>query len=189
MACAAAAFVLLATAGAQARMVKQARSTSSGICLFLWPDLPRIDGWSQDTEQSFHYNCNALAPDGSTFADAETVIYARAVYKPQAPESPTLEMFIEGDTGQFARSPQKSTVAEVQPLSTADGLALRSFTFFPGSSGGEGNWEQVCYGEEGDFYLVFALSARSREGYQKALPAYKRLVGSYSKGQEDDGAK
>jgi len=55
---------------------------------------------------------------------------------------------------------------------------LRSVTFFPK---GAGNWEQMSHGEEDDFFLVFALSSRSRKGFSPALPDYKRVVGTHNK--------
>ncbi len=59
---------------------------------------------------------------------------------------------------------------------TSDGSELESFTFFPA---GKGNWEQVAYGEEGDYYLVFTVSSRSKDGFEKSWGAYEQFVKNY----------
>lgn len=166
----------LALRVAHAEIEKFAIRTAKGTSYRWWPKLPPLKGWRHDRDQSLHYSINALAPEGSTFADAETVMYAKAVHKPRQPESKTLEMFIENDKkASLSRSPD-IVIQEGAALSTADGRKLRSFTFFPKR---KGNWERVSYGEEGDFYLVFAVSSRSRAGYKAAEKAYVELIRSY----------
>ncbi|WP_428240858.1 hypothetical protein [Gynuella sp.] len=49
---------------------------------------------------------------------------------------------------------------------------------------GEGNWEQVYYAEDYDhdgnqYYIIFVLSARSKEGYEKNIGAYKEFISQY----------
>ena len=166
----------LALQGAHAEIEKVAIPTAKGMSFHWWPKLPALKGWRHEREQSLHYGIYALAPEGSTFADAQTVMYAKAVYKPQRPEIQTLEMFIRSDRkASLSRSPD-IVVQEHAALSTADGKKLRSFTFFPRK---DGNWERVSYGEEGDFYLVFAVSSRSLAGYKAAEKAYMQLIRSY----------
>ena len=67
-------------------------------------------------------------------------------------------------------------VSQSDPLVTGDGQILKSFTFFPKE---KGNWEQVLYGEEGDFYLIFTVSSRTKEGFTKALGIYKQFINQY----------
>ena len=92
-------------------------------------------------------------------------MYAKAVYKPREPGITSVETLIQRDREDFARNVPGVRIEEVAPLTTADGKLLRSFTFFPGK---EGNWERVSFGEEGDFFLVFALSSRSERAYRAA---------------------
>jgi hypothetical protein len=93
--------LLLLSASASAEMEKTALSCETGMCLRWWPKLPHIEGWHQDREQSYNYRANALAPDGFTFADAETVMYATALFKPRIPETRSLEMLIANDKSSF----------------------------------------------------------------------------------------
>ena len=168
-------FLLLSPAS-QAEIEKNAMVCDTGICLYWWPKLPQLKGWHQDKEMSFEYSANALAPDGFSFSNAEAVLYATASYKPRNPEVKTLEMFIANDQKTFKASASDISIKEVKEMTTGDGKKYRSFTFFPTS---KGNWEQVAYGEEGDFYLVFTLSSRSKEGFDKTQYAYRELIAHY----------
>lgn len=146
------------------------------ISFYWWPKLPAIAGWHQDKEYSFHYGCNALAPDGFTFANADTVIYAKADYKPRVPEFPSPAIYISEDKKRFSNLDTSITITNTGLLATGDGKMLRSFTFTPQ---GKGNWEKVSYGEEGSFYLIFTISSRSAAGYKKAIGVYEQLIWNY----------
>ena len=177
----------LFTTAAPAGIVKTA-SVDCGkgeICLFWWPRLPSLPGWHSDQTANRSYGengMNSLVPDGVTFRDADTVMYASATYKPryerENPESRSLNAFISDDKSFFASEHPDMSIAEVEPLITGDGQTLRSFTYFrPRDS----SWERVSYGEEGDYYIVFTISARSAVAYRKAQAAYVDIVRRYTK--------
>jgi hypothetical protein len=147
-----------------------------GVCFYWWPRLPSVEGWRQDPETSNAYRVNAQVPDGSTFANAETVIYGRVLYKPETPEAPSMEKLMRDDKNQFLSRDPNISVVEVDPLRTEEGKVFRSFTFFPR---GKGNWEQVSYGEETDYYLVFTVSSRTKEGFLKSRDDYRRFIERY----------
>ena len=125
---------------------------------------------------AYHHAVNALAPDGSTFENAETVMYAVALYKPRMTEIASVDALIADDKKKFIEQSAAVSIDETKPLATGDGQKLRSFTFFPKS---EGNWEQVAYGEEGDYYLIFTVSSRTKSGYAKALQSYEAMLRGY----------
>jgi len=166
------------SSSAYAEIEKIAIQSGKGISLYWWPKLAPVKGWHQDREYSVRYSANALAPDGFTFKDAETVMYVSALYKPRIPETKSLEALIENDRKNFEANVPGVSIQEVAPLSTADGQKLRSFTFFPAKGG---NWERVSYGEEGEFYLIFTVSSRSQSGFNAVLSAYEKLAASYKK--------
>lgn len=149
------------------------------LCFYWWPKLAVIKGWHHDREHSYLYSANAQAPDGYTFANAESVIYAKALYKPRIPETTSLEMLIKNDKEQFLSRDASIIVSKIDPLITGDGQILKSFTFFPKE---KGNWEQVSYGEEGEFYLIFTVSSRTKEGFTKALGSYRQFISQYKSG-------
>lgn len=159
-----------------AEMEKTIVPCEEKICFHWWPKLPAIEGWHHDREHSLKYSYNAQAPDGSTFENAETVIYAKALYKPGVPNLTTLEMVVDSDRQKFLASDPNTVVKEVQPLTTTDGKRLKSFTFHSPSHGG---WDRVSYGEEGGFYLIFTLSTGNEAGYRKAVAAYEQFIERY----------
>jgi hypothetical protein len=170
------AIALMASLPANARIEKKATLSKTGICLYWWPALGTVKGWHHDQDASYLDSINAEVPDGFTFSNAVAVIYAKAVYKPRRPEAKTLAMLIKEDKATFLARDHTIEITEVRPLETADGRTLKAYTFFPRE---KGNWEEVSYGEEGDYYLVFVISARSKAGFDKALPAYKEFIGEY----------
>ncbi len=169
-------FILLFSMAGQAEIEKIALPCETGLCLYWWPKLPPLKGWHQDMDQSYHYGINALAPDGSSFAKAEAVIYPKASYKPRIPDTKTLETFIANDRKKFLDAVPDITIKEVNGLISGDGEKFRSFTFFPKE---RGNWEQVAYGEEGEYYLVFTLSSHSKEAFDRTQGAYRDLIAHY----------
>ncbi len=91
-------------------------------------------------------------------------------------ETKSLEMLINTDKQQFLSRDPNTLVSEVEPIKTGDGKILKSFTFFPKD---KGNWEQVSYGEEGDFYLIFTVSSRTKEGFTKVSGDYRKFINQY----------
>jgi hypothetical protein len=161
---------------ANADMEKIATTCDQQICFHWWPKIPAIEGWHHDRENSLHYNFNALAPAGKTFSDAETVMYANAVYKLRVPEDKTLASFIDGDLEQFRSDNPGLIVTEEQSLKTADGRSVRLFRFIPSK---QGQWERVAYLEEGEFYVDFIVSSRTEQGLSDSSMAYEKLIARY----------
>jgi len=168
--------LLFAAPSAQAEIEKIAIPDENGMHLYWWPKLPIVAGWHQDRDQCFKFKVNALAPDNATFANAETVMYAKAIFKPRDPEIKSLEMLIARDRSIFLEDTPGIEIQEAKSLVTADGKKFRSYTFFPK---GSGNWERVTYGEEGEFFLIFTVSSRSKAGYNATESTYEKLVALY----------
>jgi len=166
----------MASATASAEIEKVAVPTDQGLMLHWWPKLTPVPGWHFDRDASYHYGIAAWVPDNFTFANAETVIYARAIYKRGAPEMKSLDMFIERDRQDFLAKSPGIRIEPAPPLPTADGRNLQSLTFVPT---GNGNWERAGYGEEGDFYLAFIISSRSLSDYQKTVATFENFISRY----------
>ena len=66
---------LVASSAAQAEIEKIAIPGEKGFSFYWWPKLTSVDGRHQDRAHSFFYGSNALAPDGFTFKNAESVNY------------------------------------------------------------------------------------------------------------------
>lgn len=168
--------LLLISASTQAEIYKTAIPSQSGMKFYWWPVLPEIEGWHHDRNFSLMYSSNAQAPDGFTFANAESVIYAKAIFKPGRKSIKTLNELIESDKNEFIKNTKDLIIEEVNSLATSDGKKLKSFTFTPKI---KGNWERVSYCEEGDFYLIFTLSSRSKKGYNESLKHYEQFISNY----------
>ncbi len=147
-----------------------------GICLAWWPKLEPAKGWHHERGASIANGVNVQVPDGFTFSNAETVIYAKASYKPRIPKITSLDMFIKDDQDEFNKNDLGIAITKVPSMKTNDGKSMMTYTFFPKN---KGNWEQVSYGEEGDFYLIFTISSRSHEGFINSLPIYEQYITRY----------
>lgn len=169
--------LLVTSSATHAEIEKIAIPAEKGFSFYWWPKLTPVDGWHQDREHSFFYSANALAPDGFTFKNAESVMYARAVFKSREPDIKSLETLIENDRMDFEANVPGISIHEVAALYSSGGQTFRSFTFFPTRTG---NWERVSYGEEGEFYLIFTISSRSLSGFNAAVGAYEKLIASYN---------
>lgn len=167
---------LFSASNAQAEIEKIAIPGEKGMSFYWWPKLPNVVGWHQDRDSSFHYSVNALAPDNAAFANAETVMYAKAIFKPRDPEIKSLEMLMARDKKDFEKNVPGVELREAKSLATADGKLFKSFVFSPK---GSGNCERVTYGEEGEFFLIFTVSSRSKAGYDATESTYEKLIGLY----------
>src|SRR5262245_31795032 len=67
------------------------------LCVDWWPRLPPMEGWHHDTEVSRDQHANFMVPDGSTFAAAESFIYARALYKEEMKNTASVDALIAHD--------------------------------------------------------------------------------------------
>jgi hypothetical protein len=163
------------TTVSSAEIVKTAipNDKCGGICFYWWPKLPTIDGWHQDMEHSFYYKENTQAPNGYTFKNSESVIYAKAMFKPRMPNTKTLEQFISEDHLEF----KDTEIKETKSIITSDKNKFISYTFVPEN---KGNWEQVSYGEEGQYYVIFTLSSRNNSWFKKSLPSYIKFIEKYN---------
>ena len=170
-----AAFLLFAFP-ALAEIEKIAFACGQQVCFRWWPKLQAVPNWGHDRDHSLHYNFNALAPVGTTFATAETVMYANAIYKARVPEEKSLPDFIEGDLQKFRVESPGLLVEAGKQLRTASGKTGESHLLKPT---GNGQWERVAYFEEGDYYVVFVVSSRTESGLHKATPAFEALVSGY----------
>ena len=96
--------------------------------------------------------------------------------RPRMPETKALQMLIDNDQRQFQADLPGVQILEVEPISTGDDQALRSFTYSPAKTG---NWERVSYGEDGEFFLIFTVSSKTKNDLLNALDDYKKFIGDY----------
>lgn len=165
-------FLLLLTGSASAEIVKYGRPSAKGIDLFWWPKLSPPKGWMQDTPASEENGINVLVPKGASFSNSDVVIYGRACYKPNWDQK-TLTAFIAYDKKDSMNQFPSQHLTEASQITEGDGVKMRTIEFFPTK---KGNWERVAYLEEGQFYVVFTLSSRTKSGYASTLPVFLDLL-------------
>jgi len=168
--------ILIAAVPGSAEVEKLAVPSEHGVDFYWWPRLPATDGWLHDEEASQTLAANVLVPEGSSFAEAPAVMYAKALYKPRAPEIQSIQELVESDRGEFERDMPTLRIERLPDLTTGDHRALIQLSF---THSGEGNWERVAYGEEGNYYLIFVISARNEADLKGAVPAFEKLLASY----------
>lgn len=147
-------------------------------CFYWWPKVVAPSGWHHDEDASRQNTSNILVPDGKTFADAETIMYARSPYKPRLKSVASLAQFIAQDKADTLKALPGTIVADGAPMTDGDGKVLKTVTFSP-PAGGHGSWERLAYSEEGDFYLLFVISSHSTAGLAKDMKAFESLIASY----------
>ena len=143
-------------------------------------------GWQQDEGASLHYDVRAIVPTGGKFDGAPTVMYTKTVLKQIDPKIKTLDAFIQKDQMALRAGATSLAIEKAPALPAAKGAPLPSFLLHPIT--GEGPWERVAYAEEGNFWLIFTLSAHEKKEYESALPAFEALVKSY-RGKMPEAAK
>jgi hypothetical protein len=170
------AIVIAGSSSAFADVEKVATICEKAICPHWWPKVSVPAGWQHDRDYSLHFNFNALAPQGKSFADADTVMYANAVYKPRVPESKTLQEFIATDHANFRRETRDLSIVSSGNVTTADGKSALTWLLEPKTTG---QWERVAYVEEGDYYMVFVISSRTQAGRNAGMPSFESLLNQY----------
>jgi hypothetical protein len=164
-------FLLLAASPAHAKIEEKDMPCEEGLCHKWWPKLPEVKGWHQ--EDASELNISAMAPDGFNLKDCKTVLYGNAVHKKSVPANKTMADFIENDKKGFSNA----SVTEESASNTKDGQEIKVYSFAPKDK--EGKWERVGYGQEGDFYLIFANVAQTAKDLEKSKDAFKTLIESY----------
>ena len=149
------------------------------MCSWQRPVVAAPKGWVRDEAAGQELQIEALVPAGAEFQTAPAVMYARAAYKPWNPG--TLAHFIAGEHDQFRRRFPGATVRRTTPLTDADGKTLAVYEY--AAPKGRHHLELVAFADEGDYFLVFGLRAKSAQMLRRARAAFRALVGAYRKGQ------
>lgn len=147
-----------------------------GVCFHWWPKVQVPSGWVHDRDNSLYFNFNALAREGEAFTDAETVMYANAIYRPRVPVAKTLDELIAQDQERFRSEIPDIEIATDRSLKTGDGKVARTWRLSPRS---KGQWERVAYFEEGEYYMVFVISSRVKSGLERNMSSFESLVTDY----------
>ena len=137
-----------------------------------------LTGWALDNDASQRFGVIVLVPADSSMATASALMYSKVIDKERLPENMSLAQLIADDRREFEINAPDISVQEVATLRDSKGRRVPCIAYSPVDSG---NWERVAYVEDGDFYLVFTVSAPSEAALKSTLPAFGKFVGSYGK--------
>ena len=156
----------------------QTRDKLDGVILFR-PDIKFIlkepEGWVLDTQSGAGSAVEAvLYPKGSSWEKAVAVMYARVVHKNETQR--TVEKVIVNDVEDFMKQSKDSTVSDSPSLPTRDKKQARVKVFYDAVNK---NYESVAFIDNSKVVVVIALSSRTKDEYEKSLPAFRELVASY----------
>jgi len=116
-------------------------------------------------------------PQGQQWSSAATVMYVNPLHGFGAKER-TLQMLIADDEKSFKKRSPRGRITEGGTLPTGAVNKSARVRYFSDSGGAP--HEAVAYVPEKDLVMLVVLSARTPEGFQKSLPAYRELVQSYA---------
>ncbi len=137
--------------------------------------LKEPNGWIMDSATAEAQGLQAvLYPHGSSWKNAVAVMYARVIYKDE--DQSSIDKVISNDVADFLKFNKESTVSDSPPLATRHNGKTISKDFYDAANK---NYETVTFIDESKVVVILALSSQQKAEYEKALPAFKALVGSY----------
>lgn len=172
--------ILLAPSYCHGEIEKIAIPSQRGMDLFWWPKVNPPSGFFNDEAASRQTAVKMFVPNGFTFSNAETVIYAKATFKQRIPDVKSLQALIDKDLAEFKGRDPNLMVTPGPAMKDGDSKQMMVFSFVPS---GQGNWETVAYSDEGEFYLLFTISSRSKHGHNACLPLFKAMIEGYRRVQ------
>ena len=114
-----------------------------------------------------------LWPEGFQWAQAPGIIYATVSDK----DNFTLEQFAEDELARFRTESPELQVKAVESLTLQD----KRVALVKELSGDQyGNHEIIAYADAGNAYLIFVLSSKTQEEYERLKLSFKELVRSVS---------
>lgn len=133
-------------------------------------------GWLLDGKSGKAQGVDAVIyREGESWKTGVAVMYARVIPK-DSKERETIEKVIENDVNEFKNANGMSRVSDGTPLTTRDKKNVRVKDFYDAENK---NFETVAYIDERKVVVIIVLTARQKEDFDKALAAFKSLVGSY----------
>jgi hypothetical protein len=132
-------------------------------------------GWILDSEKAKSQDLQAvLYREGTSWKDAVAVMYARVIYKDETQGS--MQKVISNDIADFLKLSKESRVSDSPMITTRDKKEAIVKVFYDAANK---NHESVAFIDEPKVVVILVLSSRDKVEYEKSLPAFKALVGSY----------
>lgn len=132
-------------------------------------------GWVLDNTAGRSQGLHAvLYEEGKSWEKGEAVMYANTASKRISGQE-TLRELMAYDLKQFAERAPHLKAKEVASIKAQ--TATATVVWFEGDQ--HGNFEAVAYFDEKHTIVMLVLTARTKQQFDAAYPAFKELVGSY----------
>ncbi len=130
--------------------------------------------WTLDTRSGRSQGLQAVFyPQGEQWAASPSVMYCQVVPRD---EITNRDAIIASDLDRFRGSSPTAVAIAGDSLGVASGLWVPTVQF---SGGPRGTIEQIAYVEERSVVVLVVLSCRNTEVFERSLPAFHQMVGSY----------
>lgn len=130
------------------------------------------DGWVLDNASGVAQGLHAVFyPKGSSWKASPVVMYANVVHKKS--EKDALETIIESDVADFKRQSPGMKVEDAEaPPGSGKNVRVKYFV-------DDDSHEAVAYIGENKVVVMLVLNAKTKKGFDDALPAFRQLISTY----------
>lgn len=136
-------------------------------------DAPK--GWVVDREVGKRLGtCCVYYPEGSTWDNAETVMYPNIATKGSGQR--TLDEFMKSDLAGFREHDPAMTYEDAQDI-TLQNKRIAKVRVFHGVN--QNSSEAVAYVDEEKFIALFVMSSKTDKGLNASMPLFRSAVESY----------
>lgn len=132
------------------------------------------EGWVLDSQSGVSQGLYAVFyPLGLSWSTSNAVMYVNTAAREG---SQSVSSFIDEDVARFKKDSPDIQVERGKPITTGDGKTAEVRYF---SNDQRGNSEAVAYVPEDTIFALIVLTARTRDAFDSARPAFNKLVKSY----------
>jgi len=138
--------------------------------------LTEPDGWILDNQIGVSQGIHAVFyPEGTSWKDSDAVMYSRAVARPEGEEP--IQAQVTNTIDVFKANGSPDSRAEFRKTITTDSGETGEIYYFTGDQWN--NFEAVAYFPAPQTINFVVLTCRSREAFERSLPAFETVAESY----------
>jgi hypothetical protein len=174
-------FSVTAFAFAQQKAPDQPSSTHQDLSSLVYSEggaffIDPPHGWVIDREVGKQLGgCCVFYPQGSTWDNAETVMYPNIATKRQGQES--LAEFMQSDLAEFRKQGPEVTYEDAEDVHLKSGRVARVRLFYGVNRGSS---EAVAYIDEEKIIALVVLSSKTRKGLNQSMPLLRSALQTYT---------
>lgn len=157
----------------------QKETTTGGAALIVGPTFALTvrapEGWVLDTRAGRRQGLQAvLYPEGGSWGESPVVMYCQVIGRDATRNR---QGVIGADIESHRGSAPTAVVSEQKEIPVTRGSAAMVRRY---AGGARGTIEETAYLEERTVIVLFILTSRDQEGFERSLASFAKLVSSYS---------